>query len=73
MDIAPGPSRRRDSAHDGMLGLMEVFGRVLAGRGIAAADVAARLTLAKSNPNGPLNETFLAGGGRSVRRKILRH
>ena len=52
MDIAPYPSRGRDSAHDGMLRLMEMFGRVLACRGIATADMAARSALAKSNPNG---------------------
>jgi hypothetical protein len=30
---------------------LEVLGRVLARRGIATADMAARLALAKSNPN----------------------
>ena len=55
MNIAPYPSRRRDSAHDRMLRLMEMFSRVLACRGIATANVAARLALAKSNPNGALS------------------
>jgi hypothetical protein len=38
-----------------MLRLMEVFGRVLARRRIATADMAARLALAKSNPNSSLS------------------
>jgi hypothetical protein len=55
MDIAPYPSRGRDSAHDGMSRLMEVLGRVLTRRGIATADVAARLALAQSYPKRTLN------------------
>jgi hypothetical protein len=55
MDIAPYPSRGRDSTHDGMLCLMEVLGRVFARRGIATADVAARLALAQSYPKRTLN------------------
>jgi hypothetical protein len=51
MDVAPGPSRRRDSTHDRVLRLMEVFGRVLARRGITTANVTTRLALAKSNPD----------------------
>jgi len=54
MHIAPYPSRRRNSAHDRMLGRMEMFGRVLAGRGIATTDMAARLALPKRNPNSSL-------------------
>ena len=71
MDVAPSPSGRRDSAHDGMLRLMEVFGRVLARRGIATADMAARLALAKSNPNSSLSKALLARTGSSLRGKIL--
>ena len=54
MDIAPYPGRRRDGAHHGMLRLMKMLGCVLAGGGIATADVAARLALAKRNPNSSL-------------------
>jgi hypothetical protein len=42
MDEAPYPSRGRDGAHHRMLRLMKISGRMLARRGIATADVAAR-------------------------------
>ena len=54
-----------------MLRLMEVFGRVLARGGIATANVAARLALAKSYPNRPLSYALLTRIARSLRRKIL--
>ena len=47
MDVAPSPSGRRDSAHDGMLRLMECLVAGLPVEGIATADMAARLALAK--------------------------
>ena len=52
-----------------MLGLKEVFGRVLARGGIATANVAARLALAKSYPNHPLSYARI---GRSLRREVIR-
>src|SRR5882762_4800650 len=42
VEVAPAPSLRRIVAlDDGMAGGMEMFGRVLVGRVVAAADVAA--------------------------------
>jgi hypothetical protein len=70
MDIAPYPSRGRDSTHDGMLCLMEVLGRVLARRGIATADVAARLTFAKSDPKRSLNQALFTRVGSSLRGEV---
>lgn len=46
-----------------MLRLMEVFGRVLALRGITPANVAARLALAKLDPDRPLRQTLRACPG----------
>jgi hypothetical protein len=71
MDIAPCPSRRRDSTHDGVLRLVKMLGRVLACRGIATADVAARLTLPESDPGHSLNEAFFTRVGGSLRWKAL--
>ena len=70
MDIAPYPSRGRDSAHDGMLRFMEVLGRVLARRGIATADVAARLALAQSYPKRSLNQALFTRVGSSLRGEV---
>jgi sporulation-control protein spo0M len=72
MDIAPCPGRRRDCAHDRVVGRMKMLGRVLARRGIAAANVTARLALAKLYPNGSLNQTFLTSIGRFRRWEIPR-
>jgi hypothetical protein len=72
MDITPCPGRRWDSPHDGMLRLMEVFGRVLARGGIATANVAARLALAKSYPNRPLSYALLTRVGSFLCGKIFR-
>jgi hypothetical protein len=58
MDIAPDPSGGRDSAHDRMLRLMEMFGRVLARRGIATTNVTAGLALAKRNPKSSFRQTL---------------
>jgi hypothetical protein len=71
MDIAPCPRCRRDSAHDGMLRLMEMFGCVPPRRGIATANMAARLALAKRNPNGSLGEALLAAVGSLLRGKVF--
>ena len=40
VDVAPGPSRRWHRAHDRMVRRVEMLGRVLAGRLIAASDMA---------------------------------
>jgi hypothetical protein len=71
VDVAPRPGGRRDGAHNRMLRLMEVFGRVLARRGIATADVAARLAFAQSNPKSSLGETLFACARSFLRREIL--
>jgi len=71
MHIAPGPSRRRDSAHHWMLHVIEMFAGVLARRRVATADVATGSALAKSNPKRALSQALLAGIGSSLRREIL--
>jgi hypothetical protein len=71
MDIAPCPTRRRDSAHDRMLCLMEVFGRMLAGRGIATANVAARLALPKRDPSSSLSQALLTRARCFLRWKVF--
>ena len=71
MDVAPCPSRRRDSSHDRMLCLMEVFGRMLSRRGIATADVAARSALANRDPDRPLRQTLLACARCFLRGKVF--
>jgi predicted nuclease of predicted toxin-antitoxin system len=71
LDIAPYPSRRRNSTHDRMLCLMEVLARMLARRGIATANVAARLALAKSYPKRSLNQALFTRVGSSLRGKVL--
>ena len=58
MDIAPDPRRGRDSAHDGMVRLMKMFGRVLARRGIAATNVTAGLALAQRDPKSSLRQAL---------------
>jgi hypothetical protein len=54
-----------------MLRIMEMFGRVLARRRIATADVAAGSALAKSNPKSTLGQALLASIGSFLRREIL--
>lgn len=66
MEIAPNPSRWRQRAHDRMLRLMEVFGRVLARRRVATADVTARLALAQRDP-----KSFLRQALRTCVRSLL--
>src|SRR5262249_36741653 len=47
VDVAPRPRiTRHGRSHPGMLRFMEMLGRVLSGRGVAAADMAADLALA---------------------------
>jgi hypothetical protein len=53
-----------------MLRLMEVFGRVLARRGIATANMTARSAFAKLYPNGAFRQALLARGRSFLRRKI---
>ena len=73
MDIAPCPSCRWNSAHDRMLRLMEVFGRMLALRGITTANVAARLALAKRDPRpSPLSDTLRMRSVFSAEESLLR-
>jgi hypothetical protein len=54
-----------------MVRFMEMFGRVLACGGIATADMAAGLALAKRNPNSSFSQTLFTGIGSSLRGKIL--
>ena len=71
VDVAPYPGRGRDSAHDRMLSLEKVPVCMLARRGIATANVAARLALAKSDPKSSFDQALFAGVGRFLRRKTL--
>jgi hypothetical protein len=71
VDVAPSPSRWRRCAHDRMLRCLEMLGRVFAGRGVAAADVTARLTLAQRYPHRSFAQALLASIGSFLRRKIL--
>jgi hypothetical protein len=71
MNIAPCPGRGWDRAHDRMLRHMKMLGGVLAGRGIATADVAARLALAKSNPTSSFRQALLASARSILRGKVL--
>jgi hypothetical protein len=54
-----------------MVRFMEMFGRVLARGGIATADVAARLALAKRNPNSSFSQALFTGIGSSLPGKVL--
>jgi len=59
--IAPGPIfAGLNGSDDGMLRSVEMFGCVLIGRAIAAADVAAGQAHAKMHPGAAHLETFLA-------------
>src|SRR5262249_45920288 len=65
VDVAPRPqSSRHDGAHHGMPRLMEVLCRVLGGRGVAAADMAARLALPQFDPARSFFQAFLTGARR---------
>ena len=55
-----------------MARLMEMLCRVLAGRGVAAADMAARLALPEFDPTRSFFQTLLTGAGRSRRREVGR-
>ena len=54
-----------------MLRLVKVLGRVPALRGIATANMAARVALAQRDPHSALRQALLTGVGGSLRRKIL--
>jgi len=70
IDVAPAPVLTGLKAlHDRVLRLMEMLGRMLSLRLIAAADVAALLTQPKMHPLHPELETLLAAL-RSVRRDV---
>src|SRR5262249_54601829 len=68
MNVAPRPGgSRHHRAHHGVLRCLEVFGRVFAGRRIAAAHVATRLAFPQLHPTRSLTQALLAragGGGR---------
>jgi hypothetical protein len=70
MNVTPCPGCRRQRAHDRMLRRLEMFGRVFSRRGIAAVDMAAGLTLAKSDPNGSFRQALPASPRGSLWRKI---
>src|SRR5206468_701001 len=73
MDVAPRPrGPGHDGAHHGVAGRMEVPCRVLAGRGVAAADVAALPALPELDPLRALFQALLTGAGRSRRWEIVR-
>src|SRR6516162_9646560 len=73
VDVAPRPrSPWHYGSHHGMARLMEVLCRVLAGRGVAAADMAARLALPELDPTRSFFQAFLTGARRSRRWKIGR-
>src|SRR5262249_49145298 len=73
VDGAPRPRRPgHDGAHPGMARLMEVLGRVLADRGVAAADMAARLALPELDPARAFFQALLTGAWRMRRREVGR-
>ena len=55
-----------------MARLMEVLGRVLADRGVAAADMAARLALPELDPARAFFQALLTGARRPRRREVGR-
>jgi hypothetical protein len=64
VEVAPAPGfSGLDGADGRVLGRVEVLGRVLVGRGVATADVAADETLAQVNPPGAYLVTVLAAFG----------
>src|SRR5215472_11229071 len=73
VDVAPRPrSPGHDGAHHGMARLMEVLGRVLADRGVAAADMAAHLALPELDPARAFFQALLTGARRPRRREVGR-
>src|SRR6516164_9643882 len=73
VDVTPRPrSPGHDGAHHGMARLMEVLGRVLTGRGVAAADMAARLARPEFDPARAFFQALLTGARRSRRREVGR-
>src|SRR5580658_5693231 len=73
IDIAPAPAFRRIIAfNDGVLGMMEMFGGMLATRLVAAANMAAGAADAQVKPFPAQLETFLAalGAGRDFLDRI---
>src|SRR5208283_5143554 len=66
VDVAPRPrGPGHYGSHHGMARLMEVLCRVLAGRGVAAADMAARLALPELDPARAFFQALLTGARRS--------
>src|ERR1700755_3379084 len=73
VDVTPRPrSPGHYGSHYGMARLMEVLCRVLAGRGVAAADMAARLALPELDPARAFFQALLTGARRSRRREVVR-
>src|SRR5258708_6320204 len=73
VDVAPRPrSPGHYGSHHGMARLMEVPCRVLAGRGVAAADMAARLALPELDPARAFFQALLTGARRSRRWEVGR-
>src|SRR5271169_6229796 len=73
VDVAPRPrSAGHYGSHHGMARLMEVLCRVLAGRGVAAADMAARLALPELDPTRAFFQALLTGPRRSRRWEVGR-
>src|SRR5262245_32851661 len=73
VDVAPRPrSPGHDRSHHGMARLVEVLCRVLAGRGVATADMAARLALPELDPARAFFQALLPGARRSRRREVSR-
>src|ERR1700733_6692536 len=66
VDVAPAPGfTGLDGAHDGVFGVVEVFGRVLIFRGVPAADMAALHAKAQVDPGvAHLQTLFTAFGMR---------
>ncbi len=61
IDITPAPILARlERFHDGVFGVMEMLGRVLILRRIAAANMAAFQAQAEMNPHVPAFQAFLA-------------
>src|SRR3954471_21126224 len=62
VNVAPRPRRPgHDGSHHGMARRTEVLCRVLARRGVATSDVAARPALPELDPAGAQNEAILTG------------
>src|SRR5271166_977233 len=73
VDVAPRPrSPGHYGSHHGMARVMEVLCRVLGGRGVAAADMAARLALPELNPSRTFFQALLTGARGSRRWEVGR-